>query len=224
MNDLESRARLLPRHRDCPSRGGAFAGRPRRALGCAWRCRSRSTTSTSGCCATRRPKPASRRARAGASSTAASTTPRRARRGSSSSRPSSTACRCCASSSPTCIPTTSARRTGCASAGRAPVDQRHRLRHRPDGERRRAPASAARSRPPSWRMHGLAADPRRGRRRRGAHQLLHAAWCRSAGAYRRLLDGRSRSARRGARRLDLPRRLRPRARAHRPALRRQRAC
>ncbi len=140
-------------------------------------------------------------AKAGRSSTAASTTRRRALPGSSSSRARSTACRCCASSSPTCTPTTSARRTGCASAGTRASGSAPPTSASPAWRAARAPASAGRSRRRSWR--GTAWPPtRRGRRRRLAHQLLQEPRARVPSAYRRLLDGRVLAIGAAARRAD----------------------
>ena len=108
---------------------------------------------------------------------------------------------------------------------RAPVDQRHRLRHRPDGELARAPASAAPLSAAFMAVHGLAADPAAvdgvASRTNYYRNLVPAV----PNAYRRLLDGeRARDRADGAEaQLDLPRRLRPRARAHRARLRRRSA-
>ena len=98
---------------------------------------------------------------------------------------------------------------------RAPLDQRHRLRHRPHGEQRQRRLRRA----ALGGVHGGARHGRRsgrGRRRRLAHQLLPQPGARGAvvvpaPARRRHVRDRHR---RSARRVELPRRLRPFARAH----------
>ena len=137
----------------------------------------------------------------------------------------STACRCCASSSPTCIPTTSARANWLCERWNA----RLWISATDYGIARMASsASAGFGGPLSaafMAVHGMAADPRGGRRRRRAHQLLPQPGPRGAvvvppPARRQHVRDRHR---RGARRLELPRRLRPCARAHGAPLRVARA-
>ena len=89
-----------------------------------------------------------------------------------------------------------------------------------------APASAGRSRPPSWRSTAWPPIPTPSTRSARAPTTT-AAWCRRVPAQlpapARTAAG-SRSAAARAQPLDLPRRLRPRARAHGAALRERAAC
>ena len=175
--DERARSQLDYPFGDDPARArhGASKSRPACA-GCAWACPSRSTTSTSGCCAT-----ASTASRQGWSivDCGIGDDGDARRRGSRSSRPSSAG-----------LPVLRVIVThmhpdhiGLAALAvraleRAPVDQRHRLRRRPHWRAAPAPASAATlSAADFMARHGLAADPEAVSQVARAHQLLQRAWC-----------------------------------------------
>ena len=118
-------------------------------------------------------------------------------------------------------------RTGCASAGTCRLwISATDWQRRAHGERSAPPASAASARPRSWPSHGLAPTARSvGEVAARGNYYTQPGARRCRRSYRRLLGRQPCRDRRGAdARLALHRRLRPRARAHRAALRARSAC